>query len=93
MNNKMQRDPQIYLRNDVPLFMAMAAWAVSASSLAYISANFGKLKAITFMEYINHSLVSVTCTVVGVLGMFCLCCGLAKVVFRSGYKQFSKKGF
>ena len=76
------------LRDDTPLFLSIAALVVTASSLAYISANFGELKTIIFMEYINHSLVSATLAVVGVLGMFCLCCGLAKVVFRSGYKQF-----
>ena len=80
-------------RDDTPLFLAIAALVVTASSLAYISANFGELKTIIFMKYINHSLVSATCAVAGVLGMFCLCCGLAKVVFRSGYKQFSRKGF
>ena len=81
------------LRDDIPLFLAIAAWVVNAGSLVYVFANLGELKAIVFMEYTNHYPVSLASAVAGVLGMFCLCCGLAKVVFRSGYKQFFKKGF
>lgn len=89
----MMHDSKNCLHNDTPLFLAIGAWIVTASSLAFISANLGELKAIIFIEYMDHSLVPAICTVVGVLGMFCLCCGLAKVVFKSGYKQFTKKGF
>ena len=81
------------LHKDMPLVLVIAAWVVTAGSLVYVFASLGELKAIIFMEYINHSLVSPTSAVVGVSGMFCLFCALAKVVFRSGYKQFSKKGF
>ena len=76
------------LRDDTPLFLDIGAWVVTAGSLGYVFANLGELKAIIFMEYINHSLVSAILAVVGVSGIFCLCCGLAKVVFSSGYKQF-----
>jgi len=76
------------LRHDTPLFMAIAALAVTAGSLSYISANLGDFQTILFKEHMDHSLISATLAVVGVLGMFCLCCGLAKVVFKSGYKQF-----
>lgn len=79
--------------NDASLFLAIAAWMITAGSLGYVFANLGSLWTIIFKQHFNHSLVSATCTVVGVLGMFCLCCGLAKVVFKSGYTKFSKKGF
>src|SRR3990167_9426773 len=74
------------LRDDTPLFLVIAPWLVTAGSLVYVFANLGELKAIIFMEYINHYPVSPASAVAGVLGMFCLCCGLAKVIFRSGYK-------
>jgi hypothetical protein len=93
MRNRIQTDFINSFGDDVSLFLVIAAWVVAAGSLVYVFANLGELKAIIFMEYINHSLVSATCTVVGVLGMFCLCCDLAKVVFKSGYTKFSKKGF
>jgi len=43
------------------------------------------------LSKINHFQPPATLQVSGVLGVFCW--GLARVVFRSGYKQFSKKGF
>lgn len=89
----MIHDSQNRLRNDAPLFLAIGAWIVTASSLAYVFANLGELEAILFKEHMDHSLISTTLAVVGVLAMFCLCCGLAKAVSKSGYKQFSKKGF
>lgn len=92
MNNKIKTGLQNNY-SDAPLFLAITAWVITAGSLVYVFANLGTLRAIIFTQYLNHSLVSATCLVLGVLGMFCLCCALAKVVFRSGYKQFSKKGF
>jgi len=93
MSNKIHQAFPNYLCNDIPLFLAMAAWVITAGLLVYVFANLGTLRAIIFTQYLNHSLVSATCLVLGVLGMFCLCWDLAKVVFRSGYKKFSKKGF
>jgi hypothetical protein len=93
MSNKVRPIFANFLRDDALLLLAIAAWAVTASSLVYISANLGELKAIIFTKHMDHSPVSATSVVTGVLGMFCLCCRVAKVVFRSGYKQFSKKGF
>ena len=93
MIHKLEPGSQKELGHDITLFLSLAALVVTVCSLVFIFANLGDLRTIIFMKYMDHSLVSATCTVVGVLGMFCLCCGLAKVVFRSGYKQFSKKGF
>ena len=81
MNNRIQPNFINNLGDDVSLFVSL-----------------GDLKAIVFMNYRDHSLrdyalVPTICTVVGVLGIVCLCCSLAKVVFNSCYKKLSKKGF
>lgn len=93
MSNNIQPASRTYWENDASLFLALAAWMVTAGSLGYVFANLGSLWTIIFKEHFNHFLVSANCAVVGVLGMFCLCCGLAKVVFKFGYTKFSKKGF
>lgn len=93
MSNNIQPASRTCWENDASLFLALTAWMVTAGSLAYVFANLGSLRTIIYKEHFNHSLVSATCAVVGVLGMLCLCCDLAKVVFKSGYTKFSKKGF
>lgn len=93
MSNKVHPIFANFLRDDALLLLVRAVWVVTASSLAYILAYLGEHKAIIFMEHTDHSLVSATSAVAGVLGMFCFCCCLAKVVFRSGYKELLKKGF
>ena len=60
MSDKLQSPCPAHLRNERSLFLATAAWAVTAASLVYVFANLGEIKTIISREYITHLSLSIT---------------------------------